>query len=146
MGLPIAPSKKEIFDAIINSDPEHDWEKSYGNGLGSDTTYYRLNVNLRFETGIDDQFVQNDDFIAPWANKFPDQKARGYYYKLYYCSTHIDSFVLASVDGARANLPMPKNCYNDLTVDKLNMKVAQIFNNPQTLSEYLERSGLKCEV
>lgn len=130
-----------IFKKLVESDAPEDWRK-VGNGITRETAYHRGDVNLRLETSIDDDHAQNDNFMAPWANKFPDKTAKGWYVDLYYASTLIHRFVLVSVDGARAQLPLPRA--GTQTVPLINYRVAQVFDSGD-LGDYLIRSGLTVE-
>ncbi|SRR6266545_6026443 len=138
--LSASPSREEILNAVLSSDSKDDWEKQSSTGP-KQTIYFKKNVNLRFEMDFDDAGIQNEDFTEKWANKHPDPKATGYWCDLYYASTHIERFILVSVDGGRAMLPMPINPANDLRVEDLDFKVAQIHDTGR-LSEYMFRSGL----
>ena len=143
--LSASPSRQEIFEAIISSDSKDDWASSGVIGAtAGETIYFKKNVNLRFELSYGEDGVQCQDFKETWANKHPDQSATGYWHHLYFCSTLIDSFILVSVDGARASLPVPKHP-QDLVVSPLYYKVAQIHDTLGTLDEYMIRSGLRLE-
>lgn len=143
--LSSSPSRQEIFEAIISSDSKEDWDSSGSIGAtGGETRYFKKNVNLRFELSYGEDGIQCKDFKENWANKHPDQKATGYWHHLYFGSTLIDSFILVSVDGARASLPVPRSP-QDLVVSPLYYKVAQIHDTLGTLDEYMIRSGLRLE-
>ncbi|MBW2194336.1 MAG: hypothetical protein JRF37_01855 [Deltaproteobacteria bacterium] len=53
----------------------------------------------------------------------------------------IDRFILVSVDGGRAELPLPNPA--TLEVDPLVYKVAQVFDEHNNLEEYMSRAGLR---
>lgn len=128
----------EILSTVEHSDEESDWV-SVDRGLGRDSRVYVGDPNLRIETSIDDEHVQNENFTAAWANRNPDPSAKGYYYDLYYNSTLIKRFVLVSVDGARALLPPPG--VGTTVVSKINYKVAQLFDSGD-LNDYFNTAGL----
>jgi hypothetical protein len=67
-----------IFKTLIKSDAE-DWHR-VSMQTGRELACWRGDVNLRIETSIDDAHVQNDNFFAEWANKNPDQSAKGWFY------------------------------------------------------------------
>lgn len=138
--LPSSPSQQEIFEAIISSDSKEDWRSS--SAENSETRYFKNNVNLRFTMSVGEDGIQRKDFQAEWANKFPDPSATGYWHHLYFGSTLIDSFILVSVDGARAILPIPEN-NSTLVVSPLYYKVAQIHDTLGTFDQYVTRAGLK---
>jgi hypothetical protein len=129
-----------IFKTLIKSDAE-DWHR-VSMQTGRELACWRGDVNLRIETSIDDAHVQNDNFFAEWANKNPDQSAKGWFYDLYYNCTLVHRFVLVSVDGARASLPLPRS--GTMDVPQLTYRVAEIFD-AGGLGEYFPRSGLVVE-
>ncbi len=142
--LSAAPTKENIERVILNSDPRNDWS------LHSDPTKtvcsYKQDVNLRLEMRNDESGVQCEDFREPWANKFPDRSARGYWCDLYYGSSHIGRYVLVAVDGARALLPLPrhgapgKRPHHVLPLD---YRIAEIHDALQTLDQYMRDAGLE---
>lgn len=136
------PSREDIMNAIMSSDSEDDWERVAIRW--EETVYFKKNVNLRFEMEFNENGTQYENFKEPWANKHPDPNASGYWCKLYYGATHIDSYILVSVDGGRALLPLPKSI-NELTINPLSYKVAQIHDSLGTLNQYMARSGLTLE-
>ena len=96
----------------------------------------------------DEEEIQNNNFQEPWANKHPDNHAVGYWCRIYYGSTLIESIILVSVDGARAQLPLPertKSLNHPGNIPIFNYKVAKIFDTLNTLDEYIKRSGLSLE-
>ena len=97
-------------------------------------------VSEWFTVRWDDEGVHVKDFKEPWANKHPDPTANSYWYDLSYNGALIERFILVSVDGARAELPLPDR--NTLEAEPLIYKVAEIFDELNTLEEYMKRSGL----
>lgn len=136
------PSRAEIMQAIMASDSKDDWEKT--SFEWNEIIYYKKNVNLRFEMNFTEEGTQRDDFKEPWANCHPDPNATGYWFNLYYGSTNISTYILVSVDGGRAMLPVPQNS-KKMAVKPLFYKVAQIHDALGTLDEYMIRSGLRLE-
>lgn len=104
--------------------------------------FFNKDVNLRFVSGYDERFIQQSKFVETWANKHPDPNASGYFVQLYFASSHIANFILVSVDGGRALLPLPKGDTN-LEVSPLDYKVAQIHNKLGRLDEYMARSSMR---
>ena len=138
------PTKENIERAILESDAKIDWSR--GGDDNRSVVSYVHDMNLRFETLFTDDGKQCDDFREPWANCHPDPNATGYWCNLYYGTTLVERFILVSVDGARAMVPVPKvgkDGYRPDTVLPLDYKVAQIHDSLETLDEYLERSHLK---
>lgn len=136
------PTKEKIFNAIMASDSVDDWSSAgYDTISNTETIFYKKNVNLRFVFGFTEGHIQQAKFIEKWANKHPDAKATGYFIPLYFGYSHISNFILVSVDGGRALLPLPKSdtC---LEVSPLDYKVAQIHDKLGSLNEYMSRSSL----
>jgi hypothetical protein len=151
-GLPhlaefILPSRKPVKDMtydellifILESDPIEDWvglSKQWMNEV-----FLKEDPRLRFRAKFIDDGIQNDDFIAEWANRHRDKKAVGYWYDLYFDWNLIKRFILVSVDGGKAKIPPPRGHNKD--IKELDYRVAQIHDTLQTLDEYLVRSGLR---
>ncbi len=131
----------EILHFITHSDPKKDWE-SVSYGWFCDV-FLTDDPRLRFKAKLAEEGIQNENFIASWANCFPDKKATGYWHDLYYDGNLIKRFILVSVDGARASLPTPG--INDKKVKLINYRVAQIHDDSGMLDEYMAISGLKVE-
>jgi hypothetical protein len=53
----------------------------------------------------------------------------------------IDRFTLVFIEGSKAALPVPDA--STLEVDPLDYKVAQIFDENNTLEEYMAKAGLR---
>lgn len=142
----ILPSRKpvshmsygEILDFIKTTVAKGDWKFVKTNW--AEEAFFKEDPRLRIRMRWDDDGVHNQDFKEPWANKHPDPKATSFWYDLSYDGALIERFILVSVDGARAELPLPDP--NTLEVDPLIFKVAQIFDELDTLDGYMVRSGL----
>lgn len=113
------------------------WERISTNG---DYAFCKEDVNLRIVCNLDEEDIQQEDFQEPWANNFPNPSATGYYYNLYYGSTLLRRFILVSVDGGRALLPLPE--IGTMEVSQAELKVAEIFDTTGALAEYLNRVGM----
>lgn len=142
----LAPNRKpirymdyeEILDFIPNSDPKKDWH-----GISktwSSEMFLKEDPRLRFRARFDDEGIQSDDFIEPWANNYANPKAVGYWYELYYDGAFIDRVILVAVDGAKAMLPLPLSGTTDVIL--YNYKVAQIHDTLNTLESYMSSSKL----
>jgi hypothetical protein len=138
------PSVDNIHNHILRSNPKTDW---HANSLSwKSTVTYRTDVNLRIEINYDDEGVQQKNFVEPWANRFPDKSATGYWCDIYFGLSHIERTILVSVDGGRAMLPIPREqdeMGNYVVVKPFDYKMAEIFDTLDTLYQYLQRSGLK---
>ncbi len=137
------PTKDNIERVILQSDPVADW---IGHADSEKSMYsYAHDVNLRLEMLNDDRGIQCEDFREPWANKFPDRRATGYWCNLFYGATQIDRYILVAVDGARALLPTPRLDLENssmLQVRTIDYKVAQIYDTIRTLDQYMKSAGL----
>jgi hypothetical protein len=136
-------SYDKIIKLILGSDSKSDW-----NGVSSgekSIMYFKPNVHIRFEMNYQDNGVHLSGFKEPWANKHPDPNATSYWCDLYFDSTLIERFILVSVDGGRAMLPLPIS-RTDLRVGLLRFKVAQIHDSIDTLSDYMRRSNLQLDL
>ncbi len=139
-----SPDWRNIEKTIIASDPRSDWNTITENS--KTITSYKKDMNLRFEVKYEEDGIQSENFNEPWANSFPDPSATGYWCGLYYGATLIQRFILISVDGGRALLPLPKTRSGDTIfpnlVLPLDYKVAQIHDSLDTLQEYMSLAGL----
>jgi hypothetical protein len=127
-----------ILVVVKVSNPD-EWDVSFSQG--ADIAVLKKNPSLRIETRHTDEFLHNDDFHEKWANKFPDPHATSYYYHVYLGATRLKEFILVSVDGGRALLPLPINAL-DLRVDPLRYKIALIFDRFDSYDEYMKKAGL----
>ena len=128
----------EILEFIKTTDAKSDWKFFKTNW--AEEAFLKEDPRLRIRVRWDEEGVHNSDFKEPWANMHPDPKATSYWYDLSNDGALIERFILVSVDGARAELPLPYA--NTLEVGPLIFKVAQIFDELNTLDEYMVRSGL----
>ncbi len=129
----------DVVETILNSDPETDWKVTFKQGNPSlHTAAYLPDLRIHVDTTY---FVHSNEFVEKWANKHPDPNAKSYYYHIYFGTTIVRELILVSVDGGRAELPLPIVGTNEVTA--LDYKVAQIFDSIHTVDEYIYRSGLK---
>lgn len=132
----------EILEFVKSSNAQADWNL-ISTDLVSEAALKedpRLRVTVRY----DERGIHNDDFQEPWANGFPDPKARSYWAEITYDRAMLDRIVLVSVDGGRAILPLPESRV-DLEVGKLKYRVAELFNKSATLRQYFQRAGLRSD-
>ena len=128
----------EILGFILTTDPKNDWKWIKTNW--AEEAFLKEDPRLRVRVRWDDEGKHNDNFKEEWANKYPDPRASSYWYDLSNDGALIERFILVSVDGARAELPIPD--INTLVIQPLPYKIAQIFDELNTLDEYILRSGL----
>jgi hypothetical protein len=131
-------STDEILDFVKDSNPDN-WDVHFSEDI--EIAVYKNDPALRIEFKHTNESVHNFDFRERWANKFPDPNATSYYYYLYYGSTRLKEFILVSVDGGRARLPLPKSAI-DFSVEPIRYKIALIFDRFDTCNAYMERAGL----
>ena len=124
--------------AIIRNGHKKDWSLvTFGD---TETSLYEGDVNLRVEVSYNANGTHNCNFKEMWANQFPDPSAASYYAKLYYGYTLIKTYILVSVDGSRAMMPLPDR--SSLIVPKECYFIASIFDRSGTLDEYIARGAL----
>ena len=142
---PNTPTKKYIIDTIINSNPKKDWDKVLDCNRGDEIEIrtFSHNIKIKLEINHSEIGIHNDDFREEWANCFPDRRARSNYCQLYYDNQPIEQFILVSVDGARATLPLPD--IQTKKISKLYYQVAKIFDTLNTLDDYMRMAGLSVE-
>ena len=134
------PSRDAIIKAILDSDPSRDWESAR---LGNQkTTYFIRNVHLRFESGEGEYFDAVKNFKESWLKfgKLQDPNASSHSFYLFYGATLIKSFVLISVDGGRAWIPMPHP--ENLAVRQLDYRVALIHDPHGRCDNYMRQFKL----
>ena len=69
--------------------------------------FLKEDPRLRFRAKFTGDGIQNDNFKDEWANRYPDPRATGYWYDLYFDGNLIERFILVFVDGGRASIPPP---------------------------------------
>lgn len=128
----------EILEVILESDPKTDWKVIENNW--AEEAFLKEDPRLRIRCRYDDEGTHNKNFQEPWANKHPDNHATSYWYNLTYDGSLIERYILVSVDGSRAILPLPD--LSTLKVEPLPYKIAEIFDMLDSLEQYMRRSGL----
>lgn len=131
-------SDDELLVFVQNSDPLNDWET-----IALDATeefVSRKDRRLRFRICYDDDGVHLRNFRESWANQHPDPCAVSYYCHLYYDQHVVRRWILVSVDGGRALLPIPN--IHTRQVDQLDYRVATIVDDQSKVDNYLQRSRL----
>lgn len=131
----------EILKFINTTNGKTDWKLLQTNWAKD--AFLKEDPRLRIRARLDDEGIHVRGFVEPWANNYADPSANSYWYDLTYEGALIERFILVSVDGARADLPLPNR--DTLQVEPLMFKVAQIFDGSNTLDDYMCRSGLRVE-
>jgi len=128
----------EQLQQILSESTRSDWLFNDERGVLA----YKGDLNLRIvRNSIDhdsDRFEGED-----WATKHSDPVAYRVTYEVFYGSTFIEEHLLVEVDGFRATLPLPKIGTNKVT--QKHFKFAEIVDDTETLSEYMDRAGLEVE-
>jgi len=131
----------EILDFITTSNAKSDWKRIKTNW--AEEAFLKEDPRLRIRVRWDDAGIHDKDFNAPWVITHPGQTATSYWYDLSYDGGLIDRFILVAVDGGQAKLPLPDPA--TLEVDPLTYKVAQVFDEHNTLDLYMSRVGLRAK-
>lgn len=129
---------REILNFICATHFVNDWE-TYANNEVSET-FLKEDPRLRFRARFSQSGIQNERFIAAWANRFPDPNAVGYWYDLLYDGAFIKRFILVAVDGGRALLPCP---LSGNEIDELSYAVGKIHDAMGTIDSYIREAGLQ---
>jgi hypothetical protein len=99
---------------------------------------YRPDVNLRAEITYDEEGTHCENFSEAWTRTFPNKSARSRYVRVWYGQTPIKVYILVSVDGGRAYLPLPDlNSDNGYIVSKEQYFIASLFDTIDTLDRYM---------
>jgi len=131
-------SYDEILNFITASDAKLDWKWIKTNW--AQEAFLKEDPRLRIRVRSDDAGIHIKDFDDPWVTTLTETAATSYWFDLSYDSALIDRFTLVFIDEGKAELPIPDPA--TLEVDPLNYKVAQIFDEHNTLEEYMARAGL----
>ena len=132
-------SFEEIVDLVEKSKRE-EWQTIDEDG--TEEVFYLRDPRLRIKHHSGERGVQNEDFKEKWANAFPDEKAMGLWFDLYYDQGILKRILLVAVDGFRAYIPCPNPGTKD--IEKCDDNVARITASHIDIYEnYLERTGLK---
>lgn len=120
--------------SIVRSSPYSEWKHNDTKGIFT----LRKNVNIYIKK------VERENepkrFSEPWANNHPDPDAYRLFYEIYYGASFIDDFMLVSVDGCRADLPLPEPGTN--VILKKNYLLARAVDHTKRLEEYIKSSKL----
>ncbi len=136
------PIREMSFDEILNfietTSPKNDWLAISRNDITE--CFLKIDPRLRFRVKYSQDGIQQDNFIASWANKHPDPNASGYWCDLSYNGDYLNRIILVLIDGGRAMLPVPT--MNTNNINQYDYHVAKIFDKHDTLDEYIQRASL----
>ena len=128
----------EMKAVIVRSSYKEDWRRI---GTNISLNYsFKNDPNLRIVHSYGDDGVQNPNFQEAWANKFPDPKAIGHYYDVYYGNALLERVILVYVDGGRADLPLPNR--STLVTGAFTYAIARINDSMDTLEKYMQWAGI----
>lgn len=103
------------------------------------------NVNISIEWGMpEDPFENRRDYKPEWA-KFPDPTAHLVYADLFYAGALVDRVLMASVDGGRAYLPVPKREGDRWVVMDRPYQLVRLISDisgSRDFDDYFKRSGI----
>lgn len=129
----------EILDFIAASDSNNDWKWIETNW--AQEAFLKQDPRLCIRVRLDDVGIHDKEYIESWANKGPGLTSTSYWYDLSFDGALIERFTLVSLDDGKAELPLPDP--GTLEVDPLVYKVGQIFDEHNTLDEYMNKCGLR---
>jgi hypothetical protein len=67
---------QSVVQMFLQTDANQ-WERVSSN---HEYAFCKEDINLRIVSSLEADDIQQDDFREPWANNFPDPRARGYFY------------------------------------------------------------------
>ena len=124
----------ELMEIILNSSFEN-WVYDDEKGIFT----FREDLDIRIEERRSSS--DRDEFNEEWATRHPDPHATRVFYDIYYRSSFVKSFMLVSVDGGRAHLPLPESAVST-TIPYERYALARAVDYLGTLDEYIERFRL----
>lgn len=130
---------EEIIDLVETSKRE-EWK-----GIDEqdcEELFYLRDPRLRIKHHSGSRGLQNDDFREKWANEFPDPKAVGFWFDLYYDQGILKRILLVAVDGFRAYVPCPNPGTSQ--VENFDHRIAEIAAyNLERYHTYLRQVGFE---
>ena len=131
---------EELLLFISSSNSNSDWRR-FNTNFAEEAVLLE-DPRLRLTIRIDEHGIQNEDYHDPWANKFPDPRATGFWVDITYDRAIFERKILVSIDGGRAMIPSPDSPQT-LRISKLDFVIAQLFNASESnLNDYLQRTGI----
>ena len=135
-------SARELIDFVAGSSKEN-W-KRFENTWAWEA-YLDEDPRLRLICRFDEYGKHCDDFSECWATKVSNGPVQSYYYDLMYDRALIERFILVSIDGNRASIPLPKSA-EELCITALQYKIGEIVNRETAnFHEYLNRTEVQTE-
>ena len=122
---------------MVRQSPTDEWVHDTDTGI----SVLRADVDLRIEQQHNDEEDPLRDFHEEWANCHPDPSAHRVFFTIYYRATPVHRFMLVSVDGGRALLPLPE--VRTRNVRRERYELARAVDTSHTLDDYLQRSQLE---
>ena len=134
---------EELVAAVVGSE-QRDWYKIVVGG-GSDAhgtiAIFKPDPAVSLAWGI----TVGDNFKEPWANKFPDPRASSHWADVRLNGSVVFRATYVSVDGARADLPMPDSRESPGAVPEAYARFVRLIHeleSAHSFEEYFERASL----
>jgi len=151
------------YKNLILDTEENDWTKigcfgagagpSYKNSMSvwtkGDGEFHNIDVESHYEVmslkkdllvSVAYGITHNDDFVEGWANAFADSHASSSFIDFFYSNQMVYRDIYVSVDGGRANLPLPSmkldDSYNVVGLEIARDKYEFFKNINRDISEY----------
>lgn len=129
-----------IISAILqNSKSGFDWTHDDSNPSRPWSAHaLKSNVNIWLKVNPESA----EEFEEPWHQSLPNKKAEKFTITLHYGPTPLETFYMVSIDGHRADVPIPDTHEGDkLTVGKLEYAIALGLSSGSrgALEKYLPR-------
>jgi hypothetical protein len=123
----------QLLNLVRHSKPQ-DW--LYNDDKGVHT--FKADLNVRIE-----RRQEKTAFSEPWAVRHPDPSASLWTYDIFFGGSPVYVFKIVSVDGHRADLPLPDP--KTKVISRKDYELARAIDWLGTLDEYIVRSGLTVE-
>jgi len=130
----------DIIEAVMDAPTDKSWETVHS-PIEPPIYIFKTDVRIRIESprhGVD---REGDEFFEEWMSHLPNKSGSKSIYYLYFNSTILKKVMLVSVDGGRAEVPIPKAKDNLQIKSSFDLKIAQIVDGGQ-LNSYLDRLNL----
>ena len=149
---------EQMVEILTRSDRD-DWSVIVAWGHGSGPSYrthldrtdledshhtvavYKPDLSVTLAWGM----TINDNFLEPWANGFPDPRARGNIADVFYNSALVLREHYVVVDGGRAYLPMPDTETLEVArrpADFVRL-LSSLTHHPQIFDDYMTRARIR---
>lgn len=104
---------------------------------------YTFKPDLDIQIRIRPDSPNRQPFVEDWTKGHTQPQANLKTFDIYYRSSIIESFNLASVDEAKAHIPLPEPGSNKIS--RRDYQLATQVDAADSLDSYIQRSGLKIQ-